>query len=416
MATILIIGTFDTKEVEFLYLRDRILDCNHDVFMVNVGVMSTPAILKVDVDAEIIAQAGNSNLHLLRKLKSREIAMNVMCNGAASVIRALFDEGRFQGIIGMGGGCGTSIITAAMRALPLGVPKVCVSTLASGDVSGYVGTKDIIMFPSLVDLAGLNRISRLMITQAAGAICGMVNVKIPTMVDQELPVIAATMFGNTTECVQACMKRLKDHGYEVLVFHATGTGGKMMEMLIEEGYVSAVLDITTTEIADEVCGGIMSAGETRLTAAGRMGIPQVIAPGCVDMVNFGPRASVPSHYEQAGRTFYSWNPSNTLMRTNITENQMIGAQIAQRLNDGKGSTTVILPLRGLSQLSECNQPFYDRNPDIALFDTLKDTLRPDIKIVEIDTVINDPIFSENAVNILLDLINQHRTTQEKERS
>lgn len=405
--TILMIGTFDTKEVEFAYLRDRIIERRFVVLTVNVGVMASPLLFKVDVDADIVASAGGNDLMELRKVKNRDIAMEVMCKGASSVIRSLYEAGRFQGIIGMGGGGGTSIVTAAMRALPLGIPKVCVSTVSSGDVSAYVGTKDVVMFPSLVDIAGINRLSRVVIAQAAGAVCGMVATDLPPVDKGNMPVIAATMFGNTTQCVQACAERLRELGFEVLIFHATGTGGNMMETLIEEGFIDAVLDLTTTEIADEVCGGIMSAGESRLTAAARRGIPQVIAPGCLDMVNFGPRSSVPAPY-QADRTFFQWNPNNTLMRTNIDENRIIGERIAARLNESQGPLTVLLPLRGLSILDEDGQQFCDPKADGVLFETLKRSLRHDISIIEMNTSINDPIFATKAVDVLLKLINHKK--------
>ncbi|GGG22663.1 Tm-1-like ATP-binding domain-containing protein [Paenibacillus abyssi] len=403
-ATILMIGTLDTKENEFMYLHNQLRLRGKNVLTVNVGVMSSSKKIQVDIDADVIAEAGGSSLFELRRDQNRSHAMKVMCQGAASIILSLFNAGRFQGIIGMGGGGGTSIATSAMRALPLGIPKVCVSTLASGDVSAYVGTKDIVMFPSLVDIAGINHLSRFTISHAAGALCGMLDTEIIPFSQKDAPVIAATMFGNTTPCVQRCMHQLRKLGCEVLVFHATGAGGKMMEALIEEGYVDAVLDLTTTELADEICGGMMSAGETRLTAAARMGIPQVIAPGCLDMVNFGPRLSVPQHYNKAGRNFYSWNPSNTLMRTNRHENRMIGEQIALRLNAAKGPVKVLLPLQGLSLLDEDGQPFCDRTADKVLFDTLKDMLLPHIEIIEINEAINHPTFADKAVEVLLDLL------------
>jgi uncharacterized protein (UPF0261 family) len=403
MTTILMIGTFDTKEEEFVYLRDRIIARGYEVLAVNVGVMLEPQHLQVGVDAAEIAMATGVDLHELRHAKNRDQAMDVMCKGAPIVIQRLYKAGCFQGIIGMGGGGGTSIVTSAMRVLPYGVPKVCVSTIASGDVSSYVGIKDIVMIPSLVDIAGINALSRMVITQAAGAICGMVETEFPSL-KGKLPVIAATMFGNTTTCVQACAHRLRKEGFEVIIFHATGTGGKMMETLIEEGYVDAVLDLTTTEIADEVCGGIMSAGSIRLTAAARRGIPQVVAPGCLDMVNFGPRESIPASFIEAGRNFYAWNPNNTLMRTTVDDNQVIGERIALRLNASIGSVKVLLPLRGLSILGEQGQPFSDQQADGMLFETLKDKLKPGIEIFEMDMTINDSAFADKAVQVLLDLI------------
>lgn len=404
MSTLLMIGTFDTKEEEFIYLRDRIIAQGYEVLAVNVGVMAEPRHLQVGVDAAQIALATGTDLHELRSVKNRGHAMDVMCRGAAIVIRQLFEAGRFQGIIGMGGGGGTSIVTSAMRVLPYGVPKVCVSTIASGDVSSYVGLKDIVMIPSLVDIAGIHALSQMVITQAAGAICGMVAAKHPLSIKGNRPVIAATMFGNTTKCVQACAESLREKGFEVIIFHATGTGGKIMEALIEEGYIDAVLDLTTTEIADEVCGGIMSAGPTRLTAAARKGIPQIVAPGCLDMVNFGPRECMPTSSAESGTILYAWNSNNTLMRTTIDDNRIIGERIALRLNESIGLVKVLLPLRGLSILGEKGQPFRDQQADDVLFATLKNKLKPSIEIIEMDMPINDSAFADKAVQLLLDLM------------
>ena len=243
--------------------------------------------------------------------------MKVMAIGAAVIAAQLHSAGRLAGIIGMGGSGGTSVIAAAMRSLPTGVPKVCVSTVAGGDVRPYVGTKDIVLFPSVVDVAGLNRISRLVFTQAAAAIVGMIRAQEPSIATN-WPVIAVSMFGNTTVCVEECRRLLESSNFEVLTFHATGVGGRTMESLIQEGLIDACLDITTTELADQLCGGVFSAGEGRLSAAGQKGIPHLIVPGCVDMVNFGPVDTVPQTYRDAGRLFYEWNPAVTLMRTILT--------------------------------------------------------------------------------------------------
>ncbi len=313
--TICLIGAFDTKGKEYNFLREEIIKRGHEVLAVNTGVLGSTDIFPVDVDADSVAKAGSGDLKRLLEKKDRGEAMKVMCAGAAAIIRSLYDKGRFDGIIGMGGTGGTTVVTSAMRALPVGFPKVCVSTAASGNVAAYVGTKDITMIPSIVDVAGINRVSRIIFSRAAGAICGMVETEIPEA-GEDKPVITASMFGNTTECVNACVKELSDKGYEVLVFHATGTGGKTMESLVNEGLVDAVLDITTTEWADTVCGGVFDAGPERLDAPGKMGIPHLIVPGCVDMANFGGPDTVPQKYRDANRTFYEWNPSVTLMRTN----------------------------------------------------------------------------------------------------
>jgi uncharacterized protein (UPF0261 family) len=400
---ILMLGAFDTKGEEYAFLREQILAQGHHVVSMNTGVMGSTDLFPVDIPAEEVAAAGNGDLAALRQKKDRGEAMKVMSAGAAARVAALYASDPFNGIIGMGGTGGSSVVTAAMRALPVGVPKVCVSTAASGDTSAYVGSKDITMIPSIVDVAGLNRISRIIFTQAAGAISGMAAASIPD-VGEDKPIITASMFGNTTEAVNAARAALTDKGYEVFVFHATGTGGKTMESLIREGLVDAVLDITTTEWADTICGGVFDAGPERLSAAGEMGIPHLIVPGCVDMANFGGMGTVPQKYKDAGRLFYEWNPSVTLMRTNVEENRQMGEIFAQKANAAKGPVAFLIPLRGVSILDGDGQLFEDRAADQAMFDAIKANLRPDIPVVEMDANINDPAFSAKAVEMMLGLI------------
>ncbi len=318
---------------------------------------------------------------------------------------AYYAEEPFDGIIGMGGTGGTTVVTAGMRSLPIGLPKVCVSTAASGDTSAYVGSKDITMIPSIVDVAGINRISGIIFTRAAGAISGMASVNVPELSEPQ-PIITASMFGNTTEAVNMAREALSEKGYEVLVFHATGTGGKTMESLVREGLVDAVLDITTTEWADTVCGGVFDAGPERLSAPGEMGVPHLIVPGCVDMANFGGMETVPQKYKDAERLFYEWNPSVTLMRTNVEENRRMGEAFAEKANAAKGPVAFLIPLRGVSILDGEGQMFEDRQADQAMFDAIKANLRPGIPVEEIDCNINDPEFSAKAVEMMLGLISQ----------
>jgi uncharacterized protein (UPF0261 family) len=272
-----------------------------------------------------------------------------------------------------------------------------VSTLASGNVAPYVGVKDIVMFPSIVDVAGLNRISRQLLTRAAGAICGMVEMPVPSAADK--PIIVASQFGNTTACIEHARKILEAAGYEVIIFAATGTGGRTMESLIETGLVAGVLDVTTTEWADELVGGVLSAGPTRLEAAARLGIPAVVSTGCLDMVNFGSPESVPANF--AGRKFYQHNPQVTLMRTTPEECQQLGKILAEKLNLSTGPVTVLLPLRGGSVISAPGGPFHDATADAALYSSLKSGLRPDIAVKELDCVVNDPQFAEACAKELL---------------
>jgi len=325
------------------------------------------------------------------------------------VLSRLVAEKKIDGVISLGGGGGTAIATAAMRALPIGFPKVMVSTLASGNTAQYVGVKDIVMFPSIVDVAGLNRISRQILTRAAGAICGMVEVgqtsrrskagDTPALPSEDKPIIVASMFGNTTACVEHARKILEQAGYEVLVFHATGVGGRTMESLIESGLAAGVLDVTTTEWADELVGGFLTAGPTRLEAAAKHGVPAIVAPGCLDMVNFYGPETVPEKFK--GRNFYQHNPQVTLMRTTPAECAQLGSIIAEKLNLSNGPVTVLIPSRAISVISAPGQKFHDPAADQALFDALKAHLRNDIAVIEMDCAINDAGFAEACAKALL---------------
>jgi uncharacterized protein (UPF0261 family) len=406
--TICIIGAFDTKGEDHAFLREQIRAHGHQVLTVNIGVLGTTRLFPVDFEGSDVTSAIGIDLEQIRSRKDKAEAMKAFAESAPKFVRALYDQARFDGIIGMGGSGGSSIIASAMRALPIGVPKVLVSTVASGDVSFYLRGKDITMIPSIVDVAGLNRISRLIYTRAAGAISGMVDCELPTG-GEDRPIIAASMFGNTTDCVNACVKALNDKGYEVLVFHATGAGGRAMETLVADGLVEAVLDITTTEWADELCQGVFSAGPDRLDAPGQRGIPHLIVPGCVDMANYGPPATVPEKYRQANRRFYEWNPSVTLMRTNVSENREMGEIFARKANAAKGPVAFLLPLRGVSMLDGDGQPFCDRDADSAMFQAIKSNSKPHIPVAEIDVNINDPAFAGKAVGMMLELIRQTKS-------
>lgn len=402
-ATILMIGTFDSKAEEYRFLRNQIVSGGCDVLSMDFGVLESTRPFPVDIPPQRIAAAGGRELGDLRASADRGAAMQCMADGASRLVLELFREQSFDGIIGMGGSGGSSVITAAMRALPIGLPKICVSTVASSDTSPYVGSKDVILVPSITDVAGLNRISRKIIAQAAAAICAMANVEEPPS-PEDRPIIVASMFGNTTDCVNQCRDQLNRSGYEVLVFHAVGSGGRTLETLIDEGLAEACLDITTTEWADQICGGIFSAGEDRLSAAGRAGIPHLIVPGCIDMVNFGPMSTVPARYREGKRLLYAWNPSVTLMRTNVEENRQLGRIFAEKANAATGPVAFLLPKRGVSMLGGDGQRFCDREADEAMFVALKGHLRSDIQVLEVDANINDPVFAEAAVDTMLALI------------
>ena len=395
--TVVVVAALDTKAAEAALVRDHVAGRGHTALVVDVGVLGEPGI-PADIPRGEVARAGGEEVGELRAAADKARAMEVMTHGAAVVATRLRAEGRLDGIVALGGSAGTAIGTSAMRALPLGVPKVMLSTVAAGDVRAFVGEKDVAMLYSVVDLAGINRISAAVLTNAAGAVCGMVEAEPPTIADK--PLVAASMFGNTTACVDRARQALEARGYEVLVFHATGTGGRTMESLIGAGFFAGVLDLTTTEWADELAGGVMSAGPTRLEAAARAGVPTVIAPGCLDMVNFWGVATVPERYRD--RKLYAWNPNVTLMRTTPEENAALGRRIAAKLNASTGPVVVLLPLRGLSQLDGPGGEFWWPEADQALFDTLRAELR--VPPREVDANINDPAFADAAAEALLELI------------
>ena len=400
MPTIAILGTMDTKGDEHAFVAEQIRARGHRTLVIDVGT-SGPLLLKADISREEVAAIGGIDPETIAAKCDRGEAVAAMAKAAPVLLAKLQAEGRIDGVISLGGGGGTAICTAAMRALPLGFPKLMVSTLASGNTAQYVGAKDIVMMPSIVDIAGINRVSRLILSRAAGAICGMAEAT-PPPAGEDRPVIVASMFGNTTQCVQHAKTILEAAGYEVLVFHATGAGGRSMEALIESGLVAGVLDLTTTEWADELVGGFLSAGPTRLEAAARNGVPAVIAPGCLDMVNFFAPETVPAKF--AGRTFYPHNPQVTLMRTNSEECAQLGRLIALKVDLSTGPVTVAIPRRAISLISAPGQPFHDPSADQALFDELKANLRKDIPVLEMDCAINDPAFAEACAHELLRLI------------
>jgi uncharacterized protein (UPF0261 family) len=401
---VVLVGALDTKGEEYRFVRDLIIQRGLDTLVVDFGVVGDPP-FPPDITADEVARAGGSSLAELRAGQDKAVAMERMAAGLAKVVRELYDAGRLAGILGMAGSGGTSIATTAMRELPVGVPKVMASTVGGGDISAYVGTVDITMMPSVVDVAGINTISRAIYANAAGAIAGMVALRecLPAVAETK-PLITASMFGNTTACVSRAQKALEAVGYEVLVFHATGTGGKTMESLIASGFITANLDITTTELADYVCGGVLSAGPDRMMAAARAGIPTVLVPGCVDMCNFWSHDTVPEIYHE--RNLYKWNPNVTLMRTTAAENVRMGQMIARAANASTGPVAILLPLKGVSQLDSPGGPYWDPEADAACYDAIKANLRPGIPVIEMDANINDPEFAERAVEELLGMMRE----------
>lgn len=398
--TILLIGTLDTKGAEYSFVRDLIHARGHQTILMNAAVLNAPTI-SPDIHSSQVAEAGGSSLEALREAGDRGAALTVMGQGAANLVAKATAAIQFDGVLALGGSGGTSVATAAMKVLPVGLPKVMVSTMASGDVSTYVDVKDVTMMYSVVDVAGLNRISRQVFGNAAGAICGMVEQEIPPADDK--PLIAATMFGVTTSCVTAVREKLEAAGYEVLVFHATGSGGRAMEALIEDGYITAVADLTTTEWCDELVGGVLTAGSTRLEAAANKGVPQVVSLGALDMVNFGAVDTIPTQFKD--RNLYVHNPQVTLMRTTPEECKQLGEIIAKKLNNSAGPTTLFVPLKGVSAIATEGQPFHDPAADQALFEAIRQTIKPTkVKLIELNHAINDPEFAEQVATELLSLI------------
>src|SRR5262245_6341399 len=399
--SVVIVGTLDTKGVEVGFVRDLLRQAGLGTLVVDAGSMGEPAIA-ADVPREEIFAAAGSSLADVRRAGDRGNAVTLAARGTAEVVRRLHSEGRVLGVFGLGGSAGTTIGSAAMRALPYGVPKLLVSTLASGQVQPYVGVRDVCMLHSVTDLCGLNRFTRQILANAAAAMAGMAFAKPVASAGQDKPLITATMFGVTTPCVEAARKQVEAQGFEVLVFHATGTGGRTMEAMIADGLISGVLDITTTELADELVGGVLTAGRDRLTAAGLRGVPQVISLGALDMVNFGPPETVPKTFE--GRRFYQHNPTVTLMRTTPEENDKLGKQNAEKASAARGPTAILMPLKGVSAIDKEGGPFWWPEADQALFQSIRNWVGPSVRLIELDRHINDPDFAARAAATLLEMV------------
>ena len=403
MKTIAIAGTFDTKGKEYLYVKGLIEELGMHALTIHTGVFEPE--FPPDVSNAEVAAAAGYDIHAIVERKDRAVATEALSKGMEILVPQLYREGRFDGILSFGGSGGTSMVTPAMRALPIGVPKVMVSTMASGNVEQYVGTSDLVMMPSIVDVAGLNSISKVIFRNAVLAVGGMVGLKEALKPDtgDRKPLVAATMFGVTTPCVGYAKEYLESQGYEVLVFHATGTGGRTMEALTEAGFFKGVLDLTTTEWCDEVVGGVLAAGQRRCEAAARSKIPQVVSVGAMDMVNFGPFDTVPKKF--AGRNLYKHNPTVTLMRTTADENREVGEKLAEKLNMASGKTALLLPLKGVSAIDAEGQPFYGPEEDQVLFQTLRDEVNRDsVEIMELDYNINDQAFALCAAEKLMELM------------
>ena len=411
MPTVLLAGTLDTKGAEYAFVRERLKQRGVRTLVMDLGVLGEPP-FAADIPAAEVARAGGADLAALRAARDRGPAIDAMLRGACALVPALHRDGRIDAVLGLGGGGGTAMITAAMRTLPVGVPKLMVSTLASGNTAQYVDVTDITLMPSVVDIAGLNPLSRRILANAAGAIAGMVDqatVEADAGDDPPRPLLAATMFGVTTPCVTAARHQLEAAGYDVLIFHATGTGGRAMESLVDSGFIEGVLDVTTTEWCDEVVGGVLGAGPDRHGAAARRAIPQVVSAGALDMVNFHGMDTVPAAF--AGRTFYRHTPSVTLMRTTAGECREVARRLAAQLNRSAAPVTLVLPLGGVSMIDAPGQPFHDPEADRALFETLRESVGPTVRVVDVDAHINDPLFADTLVREMLAVLTPARKTR-----
>lgn len=407
MPTVVLLGTLDTKGTEYSFVRDRLNEAGVETLVIDVGVLGPPA-LSPDIGRDEVAAAAQVSVGDLADAQDRGRAVAAMARGAERIVERLHEQGRLDGALALGGTGGTSIAAQAFRGLALGVPKLIVSTAASGDTHPYVGISDLVMFPSVTDVAGVNRLSAQILANAAAAMAGMVTAARPE-VEAQRPLVAASMFGVTTPCVTVARDRLERLGYEVLVFHMTGVGGRTLEQLASDGWLVGTLDVTTTELADELVGGVFSAGAERLSAAGRAGLPQVVSTGALDMVNFGPRETVPERF--ADRKLHVHNPSVTLMRTTAEECTELGRRLADRISRAKGPVALFLPLRGISALAVEGGPFFDPDADQALFDALRNNVdRAVVELVDMDLDINAPAFGA-AMADKLDALLANRTDQ-----
>lgn len=397
--TIVLLGTLDTKGPEFSYINEHIRQRGFDTILVDAGVRGRP-LLEPDISHDEVAAAAGATVEELAAPGGGEaMAINTMSKGAAKVAQELYRSGKLDGIISVGGSLGTSIATAAMRELPFGLPKVMVSTMASGDTHPYVGTKDIIMFHSVADLVGLNRVTERVLANAAAAIEGMVAAPVPQPADK--PVIAISNLGPMTACAQATKTILEQRGYEVVIFHSVGTGGKALEATIEEGLVNGVFDLTLWEITNRLFGGVWDPGPHRLEAAGRKGIPQVVAPGMIDVIAFNIDAVAESFRE---RKLIKHTESVVVAPLNTEEIGQVAEVVAEKLNMATGPTAVITPTKGFSPGGKEGRPYHNPERDRHFIKVLKERLKPEITFVEVEVYINDALFAEKAAGLLCQLM------------
>jgi uncharacterized protein (UPF0261 family) len=400
MKIVVLIGTLDTKSVEYEFARNRFQKAGLNTILIDAGIIGQ-SLIQSDVTNEKVAQAGGSDLQSLRDKNDRGFAVSIMTKGVNEIVQDLYKKGELDAVFALGGSGGSTIASFAMRSLPIGVPKVLVSTLVSSNAASFVGESDLALFASVVDIAGVNSISAKVIANAVDATIGMVHGE-KVEIKNSKNLIAASMFGVTTQCVTQARQILEENNFEVITFHMTGTGGKSMENLIRQGFINAVLDVTTTEICDEIVGGTLFAGPDRLTAAVDMKIPQVVSVGALDMVNFGNKNSVPEKFKN--RNLYVHNENVTLMRTTPEECEKIALDITTKLNKATSKVALFLPLKGVSAIAVEGGVFYDKQADDALFSTLRKSVSNNVELIELDCAINDNEFSQAIANKLIQLV------------
>lgn len=402
--TIVLVATFDTKGQECLYVKNLISEKNFVVTTIDVGTGARgELVFPPDYPKEEVVKAAESSMEEILSLGEggQEIRiMEIMARGATKICQQLHQSGRLNGIISLGGTMGTNLGTTVMRSLPFGIPKVMLSTVASADTRPFVSTSDIVMIPSIADIAGLNQIMETMLTRAAGAVMGMVDTGEPKVSGR--PLIGITNIGGTIKCAAQVKKRLEEKGYEVVIFHANGIGGRAMEELIEQGVIKAVFDLSPNEVVDHLYGGWGDAGPTRLEVAGRKGIPKLIGPANTDHIVYPSRDKIPERFRH--HHVHPHGPSIFSLRTKKREMEEIAEVIAKKLNRASGPTAVILPLKGLSFLDLVDKGFVDQEANFAFFKTLKRNLKPEIEVKEVNAHVNDDLFAEEAVEMLYRLM------------
>ena len=399
---IAVIGTLDTKGHEVAYIRDLIEARGHETWIVDPGLLGEPAI-DADFPRQIVALAGGSELSDLISAGDKGRAIQAMIDGTRAIAVQLYAEGKLGGVIAVGGGQGTAIGTTAMKALPIGVPKVMVSTMASGQnvFEPYVGTSDVTLMHSVADILGINAVTRKVFANAAAAVTAMAEASEEDE-GHDKTVLGTTMLGLTTPCVLHAKEFLEAWGYELVAFHPNGTGGRSMERLIDEGLIQGVMDISTQELAGHVCQGLFDAGPERMVAAGRRGIPQVVAPGGTDYIVLGPLVSL--NEEQRDRSLIVHNPNITLIRTSKGEMAEIGRMMARRLNAARGPAAVLIPLEGFSFSDRAGHAFYDPEADAALVDTLEAELASRVQLLKLKAHVNDAAFARAVADKMRELM------------